>query len=368
MSINYCKKCFETSLRPGMKFVRGICLPCTYFKKFNKPSLIELKSITSKFKNKNNLYDCIIGVSGGKDSLKQANFVKNKLKLRPLLVCLSYPPETVTETGILNLNNLIEQGFDLIISAPNPKIWKILVKESFFKFGNFRVPSELALFSSVPQMAIKHNISLIFWGENPGSHLGESEVLKKNGWDGNFLRKLNTLKGTNINWMLKKVSKKELILPYFYPSKKEFVKNKIQIVFLGYFFRNWSIVNNAKYAIANGLTIRKEDPLKTGDLFGYQSLDEDFVHVNQMIKYFKYGYGRATEYINEMIRLKKIDRKQGGILIKKFDGKCSRNHIKKFCSYIDISERQFWKKIHSLLNKKLFKVEKGKIKSLFNVK
>ena len=368
MLLKYCKKCFTNNFQPNIKFKNGTCIPCNIFEKQKITTSNEiLVNLIKKKKKKDSNYDCIIGVSGGKDSLKQANYIKNKLKLRPLLVCLTYPPETVTETGVLNLNNLIEQGFDIIISAPNPQIWKDLIKTSFIKFGNFRVPSELALFSSVPQMAIKYEIPIIIWGENPAVTLGESKTLAKEVWDGNSLRNLNTLKGTKINWIEKKYNKNQ-ILPYYYPSKKEFKKNKLQIFFMGALWKDWSIINNAKYAIANGLSIRKENPMEHGDLFGYQSLDEDFVHVNQMIKYYKYGYGRTTEYVNEMIRLNNITREQGKHLISKYDGKCSKKYIYSFCNYINISPKFFWKKIFSLTNKDLFRIKNNKIEAKFSVK
>ena len=124
---------------------------------------------------------------------------------------------------------------------------------------------------------------------------------------------------------------------------------------------------STKYAIANGLSIRKENPMEHGDLFGYQSLDEDFVHVNQMIKYYKYGYGRTTEYVNEMIRLNNITREQGKHLIKKYDGKCSKKYIHSFCNYINISPKFFGKKsFHYQI--KIYLVKNNKIEAKFSVK
>ena len=48
------------------------------------------------------MFDCIIGVSGGKYTRG-----KNKLKLKPLLVS-KYPPQQITTRGTDNISNLIE--------------------------------------------------------------------------------------------------------------------------------------------------------------------------------------------------------------------------------------------------------------------
>ena len=67
-------------------------------------------------------------MSGGKDSTRQALFLRDKLGINPLLVTLSYPPEQVTQRGVENVSNLIELGFDVVISAPAPQTWKKLNK------------------------------------------------------------------------------------------------------------------------------------------------------------------------------------------------------------------------------------------------
>ena len=90
-----------------------------------------LKSITDKYKNNESGYDCIIGVSGGKDSTRQALWVRDKLGLKPLLACLSYPPQQVTTLGAENISNLINLGFDTVISSPAPMTWKKLMKQAF---------------------------------------------------------------------------------------------------------------------------------------------------------------------------------------------------------------------------------------------
>ena len=85
--------------------------------------------------------------------------MRDKLGLNPLLACLTYPPEQVTERGVDNLSTLIELGFDLVVSAPAPQTWRKLMREAFGQFTNWARSTELALFTSVPQLAIRYEHS-----------------------------------------------------------------------------------------------------------------------------------------------------------------------------------------------------------------
>ena len=94
--------------------------------------------------------------------------MRDKLGLNPLLVCLAYPPEQITQRGVENVSNLIELGFDVVVSSLSPKTWKKSLRSGFFKFTNWARSSELALYSAVPQIALKYGIKIIFWGEKYG--------------------------------------------------------------------------------------------------------------------------------------------------------------------------------------------------------
>ena len=112
-----------------------------------------------------------------------------------MLVCLSYPPQQITERGANNLSNLINLGFDVIVWGPQPETWRQTLRNGFLKYSNWAKASEQAIISSVPQIAIKYNIKLILWGENPGLQLGDMLTVGKTGYDGNNLRNMNTVKG-----------------------------------------------------------------------------------------------------------------------------------------------------------------------------
>ena len=211
--MRYCNSCLQPDTRPNSYFVKGICPACNYHNEIKEINwevrLNILNKISYQIKKQNylkNNYDCIIGVSGGKDSTRQALFVRDKLKLNPLLVCLSYPPNQVTNRGALNISNLISLGFDVEIS-PAAITWQKLKRKSFELFVNSFRSTELALFTSVPKVAIRKNISTIFWGENPALQVGDMKSLGKNGYDGNNIKNANTLSSGH-NWMIKIILKK----------------------------------------------------------------------------------------------------------------------------------------------------------------
>ena len=86
---------------------------------------------------------------------------------------------------------------------------------------------------------------------------------------------------------------------------------------------NWGLLENGLSACLAGLQGRSDSPLNTSDLVNLTSLDEDWVILNQMIKYYKYGFGRVTDYANEQIRHGKMTREVGISLVEKYDDACS---------------------------------------------
>ncbi len=371
--MKYCKTCLQPDTRPNTFFnAEGICPACTYFGALREVDWQErveiLKDIfASRTRRPGVHHDCIIGISGGKDSTRQALWVRDYLKLNPLLVCLSYPPEQVTERGVDNLSNLIELGFDVVVSAPAPGTWRNLKRDGFDEFTNSFRSTELALFSCVPQIALRYGIDLILWGENPALQLGDMKALGRTGYDGNNLRYMNTLTSGKA-WMYARGYHEGELIAYTYPEVDEFLAADLKIIYLGWFLGDWSLVNNAMYACPWGLELRSDDVSATGDLFGVTALDEDFTPINQMIKYYKFGFGRTTDYVNEEIRLGRMTRDKGIDLVTRYDDKCSPVYIARYCEYLGIGVDAFWEKVRKTCERKLFDVRSnGTIAPRFTV-
>lgn len=372
--MKYCKRCLQPDTRPGTRFDSdGICPACNYHASLafvdweeRKRELAEVVAFGRSYNQSG--YDSIIGVSGGKDSLRQALFVKEVLKMNPLLVTLGFPPEQVSQRGVDNASNMISQGFDCITINPAPELWRKLMYQGFFEYTNYAKSTELALFSSVPRLAIAYQIPLIWWGENSALQLGDLNVMGKGGADGNNLRRMNTLAGGDFTWLLSDEVKRQQILQYTYPSEREMEAANLRITFLGYFWKDWSLINNGNFSALRGLEIRQEKPWEIGDQVGVSALDEDWVTLNQMIKYLKFGFGRVSDYVNEDIRNGRITREQGIALNEKYDGTCSEQYIESFSQYIGITVKQFWEQVDKSVNTDLFIKERlGKYTPKFRV-
>jgi N-acetyl sugar amidotransferase len=357
--MRYCHSCLQPDSRPGTVFILGQCPACDFSlnsEAWDWDSRVStLKAVTQELANANQgPYDSVMGVSGGKDSTRLALWARDFLGLNPLLVSVTYPPQQMTKRGANNLDNLSELGFDIYTISPSPIVWKSLMRKSFMESANWAKTTELALFSGVPQIAIEMGIKLILWGENPGLQLGAMETMGKTGWDGNQLRKMNTLSGMPKEWLAETGFHEGCLIPYQYPTEESFELHNLQIVFLGWAIRTWGLLDNGIFASMNGLESRTESAIQSSDLVGLTSVDEDWVILNQMIKYYKYGFGRATDYANEWIRRGKLTRQDAIAIVEKFDGACSDENIMAFCDFISITENQFWDVVKENTNKKLF--------------
>jgi hypothetical protein len=266
----------------------------------------------------------------------------------------------MSEIGARNLTNLIEMGFDVIAATPAPQTAAQLALESFKQFGNVCKSTEMSLFSTVPRLAIELGVNTIFWGENPALQVGDAAVEGFDEFDGNNLRRLNTLTAGGTDWLKEAVSLPYLAEHYLYPDEIEFERKKINIFYLGPAWDDWSTDDNAIYASLQGLTLRPGEELETGDLSNASMLDEEFTNINMMLKYYKFGFGRATDAVNEKIRAGKLTREQGTEIVEKYDGLCSDRIIQSYSDYVGITTDEFWNIANNWVNSTIFEIRPGK--------
>jgi len=344
--MHICKKCIQPDTRPKIFFKDGICGACLWeeekkgidWEKREK----ELQDIADLAKKKSTTYDCVIGVSGGKDSTKQALTARDRLGLRCLLV--NGEPEGITEIGRHNIENLKNLGFDVISLRPNPKIMKKLVKRDFYKFLNPVKVTEYALWSSAYIIADQFDIPLIIQGENVGLTLGTSLAGVGKGFDALTINEVDTLSTPWKDYTdVEEVSEKDLFMYHY--DRTSLQNRGIRGVFIQYFLKEWSFRNNAEFSMKYGFKGKPDDfkPEEIGTYIPFAQVDAELNPVNQLLKYIKLGFGQCLDHACYDLRDGRITKEQAIEYVKKYDGKCGEYYIENLCNYIEISKDEFWK-------------------------
>lgn len=375
MKMKYCKRCLQPDTRPNIVMDdEQVCFACRYEE--SKKTIDwearenELRQIAEEAKEeaakRGNLYDCVIGVSGGKDSTFQALYARDRLGLNPLLInCM---PDEITEIGNKNLNNLNNLGFDIVSVRPNPVVAKKLARKSFFERGNIIAASEYCLWASAYIMAVKFDIPLIIQGENAALTLGAAKNQEPTG-NAFSVTQLDTISQQKVESFIdlsENITEKDLFF-YKIPDVETMKSKGIKAIFLQYYVKEWSQVTNADFAVARGLTGRTDDLHALGRYRRYTALDSDLQIPNQMIKYLKFGFGYATDEICYDIREGRFDRESGKWYVNEYDGKCGQAYIDTACKYLSITEEEFWEVVDRYVNRDLFEKKDGKWVPRFTV-
>ncbi|MDY6134893.1 MAG: hypothetical protein SPI11_04330, partial [Campylobacter lanienae] len=175
----------------------------------------ELKDIAQNAKSKaKGAYDCVVGVSGGKDSTFQAFYARDVLGLRVLLV--NHEPMEITPIGRANFENLKNHGFETISINPNRHIAKKLMKKAFWEYLNPTKPIEYTLYASAYIIADMFNIPMILQGENAALTLGANKGLQDSSGNALNIVQSNTLKDDPLSiYMDEEIELKDLFLYKF---------------------------------------------------------------------------------------------------------------------------------------------------------
>tara|TARA_B100000965_G_scaffold32366_1_gene23933 strand:- start:18541 stop:19659 length:1119 start_codon:yes stop_codon:yes gene_type:complete len=369
----YCKECLLPNTKPYIKFSLGICSACTFHKKknkfkkekginWNKRKKEFSKLIKNIKKRKSPIYDVCVPVSGGKDSITQVSYLLNK-GLRILCVNIDYGIKT--KIGEENLKCIPKMGASLITYRPNLKVQKKIIKKSFEDFGDPDLMSHCMLHALPIRIAINFNIPMVFLGENAAyeysgeNDLNEKEMSQK--WFDHYasnsgLSPKKFAEIYNIPYKIMKV--------YDLPNKNDL--KKTTAVFCSYFFK-WSSEKNL--VIAKKFGFKTLNKAHEGTYRNYVGIDEKINRIHQYIKLLKFGYGRATDHACEDIRNRKISRKKGIQLIKKYDQVyLSDYYVNDFIKFIGIKKSKFFKILDKFTNKKIWKRSNNKLIFKPNIK
>jgi N-acetyl sugar amidotransferase len=291
------------------------------------------------YRNKSgNNYDCIIPVSGARDSYFIVHTVKNIYGMNPLLV--TYNKQYNTAEGIRNLANLRMQfDCDIMTLTVNPDTVKKITRASMRKMGSMYWHCLAGQTVYPVQVAVKFKIPLIVWGAHQGvdqvgmfSHLDEVEMTRK-------YRKEHDLMGFEAEDLVDDfdgISENDII-QYQYPDDKELERVGARGIYLNNYIRWDSRAQHEKmikeFGYKTGEQTRTFDTYNDVDCFNYSD-------VHDYIKYIKHGYGKVTDHACREIRLRRMTREQGVQLIKQNNNRPMKN-LSLFLNWLGITENSF---------------------------
>jgi N-acetyl sugar amidotransferase len=362
MLTKFCKKCLFPETKPDLNFDNdGICSACVAAsEKFNvidwDQRAKDFYEIINYYKKPENEigYDCIVPVSGGKDSTYQAYFMKYVCGMNPLCIC--FETTSVTEIGQVNLDNISKMGMDVIHFKKNHPVYKKMVIEGFRRVGDEMWPNHIGIFTIPVMFAVKFNIPLIVWGENSQQEYGGPNLdsVKSRHLNRRWLEEFGGLLGNRIQDMIgvDGITEKELT-PYFYPSDEEIERVGVTGIFLGHYFF-WDARKQLEIVKQHGFKSKPDGPVE-GTYNDYENIDEKMHGLHDYLKYVKYGFGRATDHAGIDIRNNRITREKGLELVKQYDGKYPHYAVSEFIAYSGLTKQEIDDVIDSYTNPIIFK-------------
>lgn len=343
--MRYCKRCLYPENHPlNITFdEEGICSGCRVHEEKDyldwKPRAKKLRSIFNAYRNTSgNNYDCIIPVSGARDSYFIVHTVKNVYGMNPLLV--TYNKQYNTAEGIRNLANLrIQFDCDIMTLTVNPDTVKKITRATMRKIGSMYWHCLAGQTVYPVQVAVKFKIPLIVWGAHQGvdqvgmfSHLDEVEMTRK-------YRKEHDLMGFEAEDLVDDfdgISENDVI-QFHYPDDKELERVGVRGIYLNNYIRWDSRAQHEKmikeFGYKTGKQTRTFDTYNDVDCFNYSD-------VHDYIKYIKYGYGKVTDHACREIRLRRMSRDQGVQLVKQYYNQPMQN-LALFLNWLGITENSF---------------------------
>jgi len=362
--MKYCKKCLFKEINPiPISFNKyGICTGCLYSEKKYKVNWKEreqkfielLKNYVGKSE-----FDCIVPVSGGKDSYFAAHVAK-KYNLNALLV--TYYSNRYLDEGNFNLFRMKKIfNFEHIIYTPAEETLIKMHRIGLKKMGDQNMHNHMGIDTYPNIIAVEKKIPLILWGDQGFTEQGGMHSINdfveytskyrlehaQHGYDWyDFLN----IKGEDLN--------KSELFPYIYPNENEIKEIGVRGIYLSnYFFYD----GNENYKISKEKYGWKEVEKPFDRTFrNFSNVDDMHENgVHDYLKFIKFGFGRGTDHANYDIRLNLISREEGIKLVLKYDHVTPKDDLIKWCKYVKMEKDEFYYHANKFRDNRVWSIKNG---------
>lgn len=306
--VRECDTCgFILGTRPGMLEENGVCLACVNQERKKAIDFPARQQWLTQFIRDNSnesQYDCMVAVSGGKDShMIVRRIIENHEIKNPLLVTVT-DEFTHTKAGLHNINNLVTRyDLDHVTFRCKPQTFKRQTKKDFEQELHPLKWIEEKIYEVPREIAKSFGINIVFFGENSAFEYGTSHELD-----------------------------------IFHPASTD----DLHIVFLGAIYP-YSITDSIETAREIGfkdLDDFSEWP-RAGSVENYSQIDSVGYLIQLWTKFVKFGFQRVSDQACRFVREGKFTKQQAKDFIRDYDFICDPAAKTDFCRAIGITKEAF---------------------------
>lgn len=335
MSLRYCKRCVLPNSRPNLEIsANGDCnCSISHHKETIDWDLREadFRALVARVKAIGADYDCVIPVSGGKDSTWQV-IKALEYDLKPL--CVTWRSPGRNELGQRNLDNLIHLSVDHMDVSINPEVERRFALKTFERMGTPAIPMHMALHAIPLRFATRFKIPLILWGENSAFEYGSNNVdligvRLTHAW----LKKYGVTNGTMASdWVDNDLSAQDLAI-YQWPSDEEQDAAGVSALFLGHFF-SWDPVMTFEVAKKHGFTAAEKP---TTGFYAFADVDDSYmIAIHHWLKWYKFGFTRTWDNLSQEIRAGRMSREEAMTILRRTGDETPTREIALFAKFVGV--------------------------------
>ncbi len=314
----------------------------------------QLEALCDKYRRTDNYYDCIIPVSGGKDSHFQTYIMKEKMGMHPLLLTVGNP-FTWTKAGWHNFINIGDVfGCDHYLFNMSMDMLKRALRVEFEEFGNPLQLVETAAFTVSLKMSVNFNIPLVVFGENPEYEYGTTDDDRYGGTD--YVVKglpYGIFKIVDLDFWAKRGIQPKELNAFVPPTQEALNRVKPEITFMSYFIP-WSSTQNFEVAKKYGFRDLTHEWKREGYIEDFEQIDSVAYLVHLWLKYCKYGFQRVSDIASRYVREGLLTIDEAKKLIAENDYKLDQRALDDFCGLLGYTPKQFWDVVERFWNRDIF--------------
>lgn len=359
-TIRYCVRCVMPETKPDLRLdEEGVCNACRSFEGRTEVDWAvrrqELLDVLEPYRSQDGSnYDCIVPVSGGKDSTFQ---VLSMLRLGVNPLCVTATTDHLSDIGRKNIENIKRLGVDYVEVSTNPAVRRRVNRLALEQVGDISWPEHVSIFTVPVRVAVQMRIPLIVWGENSQNEYGgPAAAAHERTLTRRWLEEFGGLLGLRVSDL---VGQSEIrgcdLIQYTYPSDEALASVGVTGLFLGYYIP-WDGYHNALIAQGHGFTTYHTTV--EGSLVNYENLDNCQTGIHDYFKFLKYAFGRATDIACLHARRGRITRDEAMDLVRLHDGRFPWTYLgvplADILKPLDMTIEEFVRICDRFTNKKLF--------------